>query len=129
MNEILMKNVENDRFAKLVGLKAIKVSEGYALTELVLNDNHYNGVDIIQGGVIFTLADYAFAIASNSRGFETVGINVNISYYKTAKGKVLRAEAKEISSQKKICGYSVDIFDEDGSIIAHFVGLGYTKRK
>jgi acyl-CoA thioesterase len=129
MEDELIKNIKNDMFAKYVGIKLIEVREGHAVAELVLNENHMNGVDRIQGGAIFTLADFAFAAASNSNGYATVGINVNISYYKTPVGKTIRAVAKEISSQKRICGCIVDVLDEDGSLVACFNGLGYRKSK
>lgn len=127
MKDELIRNVKNDRFAKYIGIDLLEVSEGYAVTEMILNENHFNGVNLIQGGVIFTLADYAFAAASNSAGYATVGINVNITYYKTPTGKKLRAVAKEISAQNRICGYKVDVLDEDGSLVACFNGLGYRK--
>lgn len=127
MENELIKNVKNDRFAKYVGIRLVEVNKGFAVTELTLNENHLNGVDRVQGGVIFTLADYAFGAASNTQGFTTVGINVNISYFKTPTGRIIRAEAKEISAQNKICGYQVNVLDEDGSLIANVNGLGYRK--
>lgn len=127
MEDELIRNVKNDKFAKYVGIKLLEVHEGYAVTELILNENHLNGANRIQGGVIFTLADYAFAAASNSSGYSTVGINVSITYYKTPVGKSIRAVAKEISALNRISGFQVDILDEDGSLIACFNGLGYRK--
>ena len=81
MNNDITGNVKDDRFAKYVGIELVEVREGYAVAELIVRDDHLNGVNSVQGGAIFTLADYAFAAASNSYGFITVGINVNISYY------------------------------------------------
>lgn len=123
-----IKNVKNDQFAKYVGIRLIEVNNGFAITELFLNEDHMNGVNRVQGGVIFTLADYAFAAASNSGGCTTVGLNVNISYYKAPVGKVIRAVAKEINVQNKISAYNVEVLDEDGSLIASFNGLGYRKQ-
>ena len=127
MNEDMLKLVENDRFAKYIGIKIIKVDKGYAVTQMEISENHLNGVGIVQGGAIFTLADYAFAVASNSKGFVTVGINANISYFKSPKGKLLTAEAKEISSSRKLCNYIVDIFDDNNDLIAKFNATGYIK--
>jgi acyl-CoA thioesterase len=127
MESKLVKSFLNDRFAEHVGIKLVEIGNGYALAELYLHEKHLNGLDKIQGGVIFTLADYAFGIASNSQGFITLGLNVNISYFKSPTGKVIRAEAKEISAQNKICGYQVNVTDEDGSLVASFNGLGYRK--
>jgi len=128
MNEDMIKLVGNDKFAAYVGMKIIKIDQGYAVTQMEINENHLNGVNIVQGGVIFTLADYAFAAAANSRGFATLGVNASISYFKSPQGKVLTAEAKEISSSNKLCSYNVDVFDENNDLVARFNGIGYTKR-
>lgn len=124
----MIKLVERDKFAAYLGMKIIKVDYGYAVTQMEITDNHLNGVNIVQGGVIFTLADYAFAAASNSKGFATLGINAHISYFKSPKGKMLTAEAKEISSGNKLCSYNVDVFDENKDLIARFNGTGYIKK-
>ncbi|MFW6022647.1 MAG: PaaI family thioesterase [Halanaerobiaceae bacterium] len=128
MDDNVIKRIKNDRFASYVGIELLKVEKGYALTEMKIKDIHMNGVDIVQGGAIFTLADFAFAAASNSRGFVTVGINVSISYFKPAKGTYIRAEAKEVSSSNRLCNYNVDISDENNDLIARFHGTGYIKR-
>ena len=56
----------NDRFAGNNDIRLISISKGEAVAELVISDKHLNGVNIIQGGALFTLADFAFAAASNS---------------------------------------------------------------
>ncbi|AZO96408.1 PaaI family thioesterase [Halocella sp. SP3-1] len=127
MNKEIDKYVKNDRFAEYTGIKLIKVDKGYALARLEITDKHLNGVNIVQGGAIFTLADYAFAAASNSKGSVTLGINANISYFKPAQGKLLIAEAREISSSRKLCNYKVDIYDESNDLIAGFNATGYIK--
>ena len=128
MDKDILKNVKNDRFAQLLGIEIVEASPGYALVEMKIEDKHKNGINIVQGGAIFTLADYAFAIASNADGSTTVGINASISYFKAPVGTYLRAEAREESKNKKISGYHVDIKDEDGTLIASFSGLGYRKK-
>ncbi len=123
----LIKRVSDDRFAKLAGVRLLEVKPGYAVTEMEITGNHLNGVGRVQGGAIFTLADYAFAAASNSDGIPTLGININITYFKSPRGSTIRAVASEISIQNRIGGYRVDIFDDDGSLVACFNGLGYRK--
>lgn len=127
LEQAVIKFFEKDRFAHYVGIELIKVDTGYAVTRLELSDRHFNGLDVVQGGAIYTLADFAFAAAINSEGIATVGINSSITYFKAPKGKVITAEAKQISSDKKICGCDVDVLDEDGSLIAKFNGTGYRK--
>ena len=123
----MIRNVKNDRFARLVGIRLVEAAPGRAVAELELKEEHLNGVDRVQGGVIFTLADYAFAAASNAEGFPTVGVNVNISYFRAPKGPVIRAVAREIQAGKRICGYQVDVLDADDSMVASFAGMGYRK--
>lgn len=128
MDNDLIRNVENDRFAAFIGIRLVSVEAGHAVVEMKLTENHLNGVGFVQGGAIFTLADYAFAAASNSKGLLTTGINASITYFKTPKGKVLTAEATEVSTQNRTCGYSVNVYDENKDLIAQFSGLGYIKR-
>jgi acyl-CoA thioesterase len=128
MSNDLMCYFEKDRFAAFVGINLIEVKPGYAKANLEISDKHLNAVNIVHGGVIFALADFAFAAASNSYGHVSLGINATISYFQPAKGKTLIAEAKEISASNKIANYNVDIYCEDEEIIARFTGMVYKKK-
>jgi acyl-CoA thioesterase len=123
-----MNYFEKDRFAAFVGIKLVEVKPGYAKANMEITDKHLNAANIVQGGVIFTLADFAFAAASNSYGQVSLGINANISYFQPPKGRILIAEAKEISANKKIASYNVDIVDENKEVIASFTGMVYRKK-
>ncbi len=127
MEKDIIKFFEKDRFAHFVGIELTKVGMGYAETSLDLSERHLNGLDVVQGGAIFTLADFAFAAATNSEGSATVGINCYITYFKAPKGNRITAVAKETSAGNKICGCDVDVLDEDGTLIAKFSGTGYRK--
>ena len=127
--DITIENVKNDLFAKLLGIEIVEVRIGYALLKLEVEEKHLNGIGMVQGGAIFTLADYAFGVAANADGSTVVGINASISYFNTPKGKTIYAEAMEENSNNKICGYKVLVKDEDGSLVASFSGLGYKKYK
>ena len=96
MDKDILKNVKNDKFAQLLGIEILEASPGYALVKMKIEDKHKNGINIVQGGAIFTLADYAFAIACNADGSTTVGINASISYFKAPQGTFIRAEAREV---------------------------------
>ncbi|MFA5537055.1 MAG: PaaI family thioesterase [Bacillota bacterium] len=123
----LTKSIENDRFAAYNGIKLVEIKPGFAVAEMEINENHLNGVDLVHGAAIFSLADYAFAAASNSKGVVTVSVNASIAYFKSPKGPRLVAEAEEISSSKKLCNYNIDIFDENKELVARFIGTGYKK--
>jgi len=128
MEKEMIEIIENDQFARLVGLDLVKVDLGYAEVRMEIKEKHLNGVGIVQGGAIFTLADFAFAAAANAGGRITLGINANITYSKPAKGKYLLAKATETSSSRSLCNYSVDIFDEDNDmLVAKFNATGFIK--
>jgi acyl-CoA thioesterase len=82
----------------------------------------------VQGGAIFTLADFAFAAASNSYGTVAVAINVSISFLKATSSGVLVAEAKETSRNPRLGTYTVDVRDESGDLVATFQGMVYRKK-
>ena len=128
MTNKVMDFLAHDRFAALAGIKLVQVEAGYAVAEMKIEDKHLNAVGIVQGGATFTLADYAFAAASNSSGFIALGVNANITYFQAPRGKVLTAEAKEVHANSKLASYNVDIFDENKELVARFTGMVYKKK-
>lgn len=118
-----------DRFAARSGIRLLEVSEGFARARMELRPHHLNGVDIVQGGAIFTLADLAFAAAANSHGTVAVAINVNISFLKAATGGALVAEAREVSVGPKLSQCTVRVTDDAGDLVALFNGMAYRKKE
>jgi acyl-CoA thioesterase len=119
---------KRDEFAAYCGIEIMEVSPGYAKTEMLISDNHLNGAKTVHGGALFTLADFAFAVAANSYGKVTVAINVSITFMKAINKGKITAEARELSSNPKLATYTVDILDEEGELVAVFQGLAYRKR-
>lgn len=120
---------DGDRFARHSGLEVAEVSPGYAKVRMPIQEYHLNGVGAVHGGALFTLADFAFAVAANSRGRTAVGINASIVYVKAARAGVLIAEAREISLNSKLGNYTVNISDENKDLIAVFQGTAYRKEE
>ncbi len=118
---------ENDRLFKFLGAEILECADGYAKLRMRVEDRHLNAVGVCQGGVIFTLADLAFAVASNVGGKLVLAANCNIYYMKTAEaGDVLIAEAKRQGKGSKLSHYIIDVFKEDSKEkVALFTGLGY----
>ena len=120
---------QNDQLATHLGIKLLKVSTGYAKAEMEIQDFHLNSVRVVHGGAIFTLADFVFAVASNSYGKIAMAINVNINFIKPAiKGKIY-AEAEEVANHPKLGTYQVTVKDENDDLIAIFQGVAYRKRQ
>ncbi len=119
--------LKQDRLAKLLGIEVVELTEGHARLRMIALPEHCNGLGIVHGGTIFSLADIAFAAACNSHGVPTVGINANISYVRAAEPGVLFAEAREVVNSKVgVC--EVRVTNEGGELIATFQGLSYRKR-
>ncbi len=76
--------VLNDKFAKHLGMQIVEVAKGYAKTKLTIQQDFLNGLDFAHGGVIFSLADYAFALASNTPEESGLAISANIHFIKPA---------------------------------------------
>lgn len=123
------KFLQNDRFAKLLGIELLEISKGNATAKLEIKDKHLNTVDIAHGGAIFSLADFAFAAASNSHGNIAVGINANISFVKAARKGILTAVASEISRNHKLATYSIVVTNSEGELVASFQGTVYRKKE
>jgi acyl-CoA thioesterase len=117
----------DDRFARHCGIELVSVEPGHAVAQMAVTPDHLNGYRVTQGGAIFTLADFAFAAASNSHGTIAVAINVSITFIKAARGGTLRAEAREVARNPKLGTYAVEVRDEQGDLIAQFQGLAYRK--
>jgi acyl-CoA thioesterase len=119
---------KRDRFAKHNGIELVSIAPGQARVKMVLQPHHLNGVDLAHGGAIFTLADFAFAVASNSHGTLAVAINVSISFLKAVRSGTLWAEAREVSLNPRLGSYTVDVKDDGGELVAVFQGLAYRKQ-
>jgi acyl-CoA thioesterase len=117
----------NDRFASSNNIHLVSIGKGEAIAEMTVAENHLNGVNIIQGGALFTLADFAFAAASNSHGRIAVAANATINFFKGVSSGKLTAKAKEHSSGKTLATYIVEITDEEGNKIALFNGTAFLK--
>ena len=112
---------KGDVFAdSTVGITIEGVGENYAKCSLIPESKHKNAADVVMGGVLFALADYTFAVASNAKDIieETSGVtqtlSSNISYLSPARiGEKLIAEAKCIKKGRTACYYTVDVYAEN----------------
>jgi acyl-CoA thioesterase len=121
---------QNDQFAKENNIILEEIKEGYAKTSMKIGKKHLNAANVVHGGAIFTLADFAFAIASNTYGTIALSINSSISFINGAKeGEKLYAVATEIEKNFKLGSYTVTVTNDDGKIIAIFQGMVYRKDK
>lgn len=108
-------------------IQIMDAREGYALIRMLIRDDMLNGHRTVHGGMVFALADTAFAYACNSRNEVTVAQNATISFLAPAvTGDTLIAEAQETSRAGKSGVYHVSVRAGDGRVIAEFTGLSRT---
>lgn len=100
------------------GVTIEDVGDHYARCVLNLNNSHKNAYGGVMGGAIFTLADYAFAVASNFNSVQTVSTSSQISFVGMAKGSRLIAETSLVKDGRSTCLYTVSITDELGTKVA-----------
>jgi acyl-CoA thioesterase len=121
--------IENDRFARHLGIEMREYSPGRAKASMALQNHHLNSAGTAHGGAIFALADAVFSAASNSHGTLALAINVSISYFKAVSSGTLTAEAEEVSLNPKLATYLIPVTDERGNKIALFQGTVYRKKE
>ena len=120
-----MKSIEeirdffkNDRFAVEMGAEIDEVTPQKTVCSLRINNNHKNAVGGVMGGAIFTLADFACAVAANADTPAFVSADGNISYLCAGTGKKLIANAKVIRKGKTLAFCTAEITDETDKLLA-----------
>ena len=114
-----------DKFAVNTGVTLDSLTEDKAVCSLDITDEHRNAYGGVMGGVIFTLADFAFAALSNQIHQPTVAQQVSINYLSAPKGEKLIAEATCRKSGRTSSIIIVNVIDDIGRDVAQFVGTGF----
>ncbi|MBD5502636.1 MAG: PaaI family thioesterase [Lachnospiraceae bacterium] len=125
--EEIRNRFKNDHFAtEATGIVIDLAEPGKAVCSMVLEERHMNENNVPMGGAVFTLADFACAIAANGYSErKTVSQNVSITFLSPAKGKRLIAEASCLREGRTTALYAADVRDELGTYVAHAVLNGY----
>lgn len=119
----------NDRYATESGAVIEEAAPGYSKCSIVLNEMHRNAVGGVMGAVYYTLADFAFAVATNAEVPGTVSLDANMSFLRSCRGSKLICEAKCIRDGKSTCYYEMPITDEDGNLLTMVHITGYKTAK
>ena len=115
----------DDRYAtEATGIRIEAAEEGYARCSLTLTPRHRNAMGAVMGGVMFTLADLAFAVAANSRyladdkPLQWVSLSSSIQYLGQTQGDSLTAETTCVKHGSSTCVYTVTIRDGHNKNVA-----------
>jgi len=110
-------------FIRSFGIELVSISaDGEVRVTMDVSDKH-NALGSAHGGAVFTIADQAFAVASNLGPELQVAMFASMTYIRPARGK-LEAVARKIGETKMTSVYEVRVF-ENGELVAIFQGNGY----
>jgi acyl-CoA thioesterase len=117
---------ERDAASRGLGIEIIEVRPGFVRATMLVRPDMVNGHDICHGGLIFTLADSAFAFSCNSYNAVTVAAGATIDFLAPAhEGDRLTATASELWRSKRTGLYEITVTDQHGAVIARFRGRSH----
>ena len=115
-----------DTASKALGMRIVRVEPGFSELTMTVRADMVNGHAICHGGLIFTLADSAFAFACNSYNLSTVASGCAIEFIAPAReGDVLTARARERQLAGRTGVYDVEVANGRGEMVALFRGKSY----
>jgi len=127
---LVRANAAGDSFVKLLGAELIEAGPGRVVLRMPVTSRHLNFNGTCHGGAIFSLADSAFGLASNSHGPIAAGIDAHVVYSAAARaGEVLTARAWQITDTPRLATYRVDVTNDKDTVIAAFTGTVYVTRR
>lgn len=112
-----------DRVFGALGMRKLAVAPGHAVLEMTVREDMLNSHELCHGGLIFTLADTAFAVAANATNQATVLAGASIELVAPVRrGETLRAEAGERWQGGRSGLYDVTVTSDGGRLVALFRG-------
>ena len=116
----------DDRYARNLGVELIEVEEEQITVALDVTDDHANFLGVGHGGMVFSLADCAFSLASNSAGSDAVAIDTHLVLTAASRpGDRLEARVRELSRGRTLGTYRAEVTRSDGRIVGLFTGTVY----
>lgn len=122
--------MQRDAASSMLGMVVERDEPGEAVVSMTVREDMLNGFAITHGGLVFTLADTAFAIACNEDERVTVAGGADITFLKsTTAGQRLTARAvrRVVSGRNGL--YDVSVTDESGEVVAEVRGRSLTTNR
>ncbi|RZU65129.1 acyl-CoA thioesterase [Microterricola gilva] len=122
--------MQRDKASSALGMVVESDEPGVAVVSMLVREDMTNGFAITHGGLVFTLADTAFAIACNEDESVTVAAGADITFLKsTHAGQTLTATAMRRTRSGRTGIYDVSVTDETGAAVAEFRGRSFTTNR
>lgn len=128
--EVVNHMMQKDLFSQWLGIELVEIKEGYSKIKMSIRKEMLNGLDIVHGGIAFSLADSAFAFACNNRNNLSVVLDTSINFLKPVHvGDELVAIATEVHNGKSTGLYQVTITNQRNHVVAVFKGTCFRTNK
>jgi acyl-CoA thioesterase len=115
-----------DEFSRWLGLEVVELAPAYCVCRMQVRKEMVNGFDVAHGGIVFALADSAFAFACNTQGRIAMSIENGLTYPAPAHaGDLLTAVAREDAAGRRLGFYAVRVTNQRGELVAIFHGTAY----
>lgn len=123
MNDATRPMMQRDRASAAMGMRVLRDQPGESIVTMTVREDMLNGFEITHGGLVFALADTAFAIACNETDRVTVAAGADITFLKaTRSGQTLTAHATRRVVRGRTGVYDVTVTDDTGEVVAEFRG-------
>jgi acyl-CoA thioesterase len=115
----------DDAYVKGLDAELVEWGGGRAVYRLAVEAGHMNFVGSVHGGALFSLADCALGVASNSWGRVSVALTIEVQYLSAGlAGETLRATCVERSRTRRTASFAIDVVSEaDGTLRASFQAM------
>jgi len=124
--QIVAGMLAKDRFSRWLGVEVEEIAPARCVCRMTVRDEMVNGFGVAHGGIVFSLADSAFAFACNTQGRIAMSIENAITYPMPVRpGDRLTAVASEESASRRLGFYRVDVTNQRAETVALFRGTVY----
>ena len=127
--DVVRASFSSDPYANAQGFELVDVNDDTIVVSLTVRPDHANFHGSTHGGVLFSLADCAFSLASNAHGEPAVAIDTHLAITASSEvGETLTATAHEMTRGRSLATYRVDVVRSDGRTMALFTGTVFIRK-
>lgn len=129
VEKIVAQMLEKDTFSQWLGAEVVELREGFAQIKMTVREEMLNGMGIMHGGVSFSLADSAFAFASNSHGQKAVSIETSINHTKAVFLNDEIVATAEVETISRSVGFYIVRVTRGEELVGLFKGVVFRKQE
>jgi len=120
--------IANDPYAAAQGFRLEGVTEDDVVVSMTVRPDQVNFLGGTHGGVVHSLADCAFSLASNAYPQDAVAIDTHLAITAASDiGEILTATARERTRGRTLATYQVEVSRSDGRVVGLFTGTVFIK--